>query len=198
MRHVLISTVYLFSDQHNLSLFVLFSQSHCIMEVLSVCLLQQVAVETHTDSGSRLACHWRLSAGQSDWLADSLMVFTYFGTNLGHLITTTVSSQRRQRLRCRGEKVYENEPEKRETIQEEVNRATKRLQWHYQLTVLSEYTTAATHQSICSHYDLNSPITLKRTGLFLSASTGHEETESLEYYKTNLCYEYKLAFVGLQ
>lgn len=89
-------------------------------------LLHQVAVETHTDSGSRSACHWRLSSHHSDWLADSLMVFTYFGTNLGHLITTTVSSQRRQRLRRKRKK--ENEPKKGEAIQEDVNRATKRLQ----------------------------------------------------------------------
>lgn len=66
----------------------------CIMEVLPVSLLHQVAVETHTDSGSRSACHWRHNAHNSDWLADSLMAFTYFGTNLDHLITTTVSSQR--------------------------------------------------------------------------------------------------------
>lgn len=103
-----------------------------------MCLLQQVAVETHIDSGRRSACHWRLSARHSDWLVDSLMVFTYFGTNLGYLITTTVSSKRRHRL-------TKNEPEKGQTIQEEVNRATKRLQWHYQLSALSEYTTAATH-----------------------------------------------------
>lgn len=122
IRHILISTVYLFSEQHNPSLFVSFFQSPCIMEVLPVSLLHQVAVETHTDSGSRSACHWRLSARLSDWLADSLMVFTYFGTNLGHLITTTVSIQRRQRLRRK------NEPKKGETIQEDVNRATKRLQ----------------------------------------------------------------------
>ncbi len=46
----------------------------------------------------RLWCYWRLSTRHSDWLADSLMVFTYFGTNLGHLITTTVSIKRKHRL----------------------------------------------------------------------------------------------------